>query len=197
MARDSKRIDFETWIDWKETHKMLKTRFYTNIISRHATYDIPFGNIERSCYANNSYDEAVFEVSALAEIVLSRKLTHRVVISGCKKIKAAFIKKNYPDFQIFLNAETRGLKETDIYNSVEIQAIFDEAVLSSCCGINIEYKYCTPLLVDMAKKSFLAVSVWTINDPEDMKKIIHMGVNNITTIYPDILKSVIENEKLN
>jgi alpha-mannosidase len=84
LARDSKRIDFETWIDWKETHKMLKTRFYTNIVSRHATYDIPFGNIERSCYANNSYDEARFEVSAHTWMDMSQGDYGISLLNDCK-----------------------------------------------------------------------------------------------------------------
>jgi glycerophosphoryl diester phosphodiesterase len=137
-----------------------------------------------------------FSIPVLTEIVRSKNFTHRVVVSGCKKISAAYFKTSYPDFQVLLNADTRGLEQKGRENPEEIQAICDEAALSSCCGINIEYKYCTPLLVDMAKKSFLPVSVWTINDSEDMKKFIHMGVNNITTIYPDILKSIIEKEGL-
>jgi len=84
LARDSKRVDFETWIDWKETHKMLKTRFYTNIVSRHATYDIPFGNIERSCYANNSYDEAKFEVSAHTWMDMSQGDYGISLLNDCK-----------------------------------------------------------------------------------------------------------------
>jgi len=132
----------------------------------------------------------------LAEIVRSEDLTHRVVVSGCNKITAANFKKNYPDFQVFLNADTNGLKKNGIDNINEIQTICDEAVSASCCGINIEYTYCTPQMVDLAKKSFLAISIWTVNDKENMKKFINWGVDNITTINPDILRSFIEEEEL-
>lgn len=135
-------------------------------------------------------------IPALAELIRSDNLTHRVVLSGCRKASATYYKNNYPDLQVFLNADTSQLKKKGIDSIKEIQAICDEAVLSSSCGINIEYKYCTPMLVDLAKKSFLAVSVWTVNDRENMKNFIHMGVDNITTLYPDILKSLIEEEEL-
>jgi len=84
LTRDARRIDFETRVDWKETHKMLKTRFYTNIVSRHATYDIPFGTIERSCYANNSYDEAKFEVSAHMWMDMSQGDCGVSLLNNCK-----------------------------------------------------------------------------------------------------------------
>lgn len=84
LARDSKQLDFETWVDWKETHKMLKTRFYTNIVSRYATYDIPFGNIERSSYSNNSYEEARFEVTAHTWMDISQGNCGLSLLNDCK-----------------------------------------------------------------------------------------------------------------
>jgi glycerophosphoryl diester phosphodiesterase len=130
-------------------------------------------------------------IPSLAELIRSEKLTHRVVLTGCQKVSAAYYKKSNPAFQVFLNADTRGLKENGIDNVREIQMICDEAIISSCCGINIQGTYCTPQLVDIAQKSFLAVSVWTVDIPERMKEFIGMGVDNITTLYPDILKSLI------
>lgn len=64
LASDAKCVEFETNIDWKERHKLLKVRFNTQILSRHATYDIPYANIERPTTRNNSYEQAKFEVSA-------------------------------------------------------------------------------------------------------------------------------------
>lgn len=61
---DSPRIDFETWIDWQQEHVLLKTHFPVAINSLSATYDIQFGNVERSVHQNTSWDLAKFEVSA-------------------------------------------------------------------------------------------------------------------------------------
>lgn len=62
VYRDSRRIDFKTQVDWKETQKLLKTAFYTDIHSVKATYDIQFGHVERPTHWNNSWDWARFEV---------------------------------------------------------------------------------------------------------------------------------------
>jgi alpha-mannosidase len=64
LGADSRRVDFETWVDWKEQQKLLKVRFFTPLITRVATYDIAYGNIGRSACRNNSYEEARFEVPA-------------------------------------------------------------------------------------------------------------------------------------
>lgn len=62
VYRDSKRIDFQTRVDWQEDHRLLKTAFYTNIRATKATYDIQFGHVERPTHWNTSWDWARFEV---------------------------------------------------------------------------------------------------------------------------------------
>lgn len=59
---DSPRIDFETWVDWKEHQQLLKVEFFVDINATEATYDIQFGNIKRPTHSNTSWDMARFEV---------------------------------------------------------------------------------------------------------------------------------------
>ncbi len=56
------RIDFDTLVDWHNEHTCLKVAFPLNINATKATYDIQFGNIERSTTKNTSWDRAKFEV---------------------------------------------------------------------------------------------------------------------------------------
>ena len=90
LARNSVRVDFETWVDWHEQQKMLKVRFNTNITTRQATYDIAYGNIERSTYRNNSYDEAKFEVPAHQWMDLSQTDFGISLMNDCKYGHEAF-----------------------------------------------------------------------------------------------------------
>ena len=62
VYKESRRIDFQTHVDWHEDHRLLKTAFYTDIRSTKATYDIQFGHVERPTHWNNSWDWARFEV---------------------------------------------------------------------------------------------------------------------------------------
>jgi alpha-mannosidase len=59
------RVDVFNTIDWHETHVLLKAAFPLAASSRHATYEIPYGSIERPTTRNNSWENAKFEVPAL------------------------------------------------------------------------------------------------------------------------------------
>jgi alpha-mannosidase len=52
-------------IDWHETHVLLKAAFPLAASGPNATYEIPFGSIERPTTRNNSFEKAKFEVPAL------------------------------------------------------------------------------------------------------------------------------------
>jgi alpha-mannosidase len=59
------RVDVVNDIDWHETHILLKAAFPLAASSDHATYEIPYGSIERPTTRNNSWEAAKFEVPAL------------------------------------------------------------------------------------------------------------------------------------
>jgi alpha-mannosidase len=52
-------------VDWHETHVLLKAAFPLAHSSDKATYEIPYGNIQRPTTRNNSWEKAKFEVPAL------------------------------------------------------------------------------------------------------------------------------------
>lgn len=58
----SRRIDFQTEIDWQEERKMLRVDFPLALRAQRATYEIAFGAIQRSACPTNSYELAKFEV---------------------------------------------------------------------------------------------------------------------------------------
>lgn len=57
----SRRIDFETVVDWHERQQLLKAAFPVAVRSTEATYDIQFGNVKRPTHWNTSWDYARFE----------------------------------------------------------------------------------------------------------------------------------------
>ena len=59
------RIDFTTEADWWEDRTMLKVAFPLAIEESVATFEIPYGTIERSTVPQNPVEEAKFEVPAL------------------------------------------------------------------------------------------------------------------------------------
>ncbi|MBF8436331.1 alpha-mannosidase [Halanaerobiaceae bacterium Z-7014] len=64
IQADSRRIDFETEIDWQERHKLLKVEFPFDIHTDQAVYEIQGGYLKRPVHDNTSWDRARFEVPA-------------------------------------------------------------------------------------------------------------------------------------
>ncbi len=54
-----------TDVDWHERHILLKAAFPLAATSANATYEIPYGTIQRPTTRNNSFEKARFEVPAL------------------------------------------------------------------------------------------------------------------------------------
>lgn len=62
LQKGSYRIDFETTIDWQESHKLLKVAFPVNIHTDEAIHEIQFGYIKRPNHRSRPYDADRFEV---------------------------------------------------------------------------------------------------------------------------------------
>lgn len=61
---NSKQLDFDSHIDWHEQHTLLKVAFAVDILSPTATFDIQWGNVQRSTHRNTSWDWGRFETAA-------------------------------------------------------------------------------------------------------------------------------------
>jgi alpha-mannosidase len=59
------RVDVNMQADWHEKHILLKVAFPVSVQSNFATYEIPYGNIQRPTTRNTPEEKAMFEVPAL------------------------------------------------------------------------------------------------------------------------------------
>ncbi|MCP5063387.1 MAG: glycerophosphodiester phosphodiesterase [Ignavibacteriae bacterium] len=57
------------------------------------------------------------------------------------------------------------------------------------------YKIVDAEFIKKAKANGKEVAVWTVNKPEDMKRMIEIGVDQIITNYPDVLRKILDSEK--
>lgn len=84
LYRGLDRIDFETRIDWKQDHILLKTAFEVDVLSDYATYEIQYGNVRRPTHHNTSWDAAKFEVCAHKWADLSEDGYGVAILNDCK-----------------------------------------------------------------------------------------------------------------
>lgn len=78
------RVDFETHIDWKEREKLLKVAFPVAVHAREASYDLPFGSIQRPTHQSTSWDRAKFEVYGHKWADLSEHDFGVSILTDCK-----------------------------------------------------------------------------------------------------------------
>ena len=81
---DSRRIDFETRVDWKEHQTLLKVHFPVAVHTDEATFDVQFGNLTRKTHQNTSWDVARFESCGQKWMDLSEGHYGVSLLNDCK-----------------------------------------------------------------------------------------------------------------
>lgn len=62
LEAESRRLEFVTEVDWRETHRLLKASFPTVIYGENGINEIQFGYVERPMHRSRVYDKERFEV---------------------------------------------------------------------------------------------------------------------------------------
>ncbi|MDK0611702.1 alpha-mannosidase [Clostridium perfringens] len=84
VYKDLDRIDFNSYVDWKEHEVLLKTSFPIDLNATEATYEIQYGNVKRPTHSNTSWDEARFEVCGQKWADLSEGDFGISLLNNCK-----------------------------------------------------------------------------------------------------------------
>lgn len=103
----SKRLDFNTVVEWKESHKMLRTAFAVDVRASEASFDIQYAHLKRPTHRNTGWELAKFEVAAHRYADLSDSQYGAALLNNCKygyKVHNSTLDLNllrspkYPDF---------------------------------------------------------------------------------------------------
>ena len=81
---DTPRVDFETVIDWKDPHSLLKVAFDCNLVANKVKTEIAFGYLERDLYYNTTYEQARFEVANHQYSDISETRYGVALLNDCK-----------------------------------------------------------------------------------------------------------------
>ncbi|WP_246470199.1 alpha-mannosidase [Cohnella nanjingensis] len=84
LTQGSRRLDFETTVDWREDDKMLRTSFPLDIRSDSASCEIQFGYLRRPTHRNTSWDYAKDEICAHQWIDMSEPDYGVALLNDCK-----------------------------------------------------------------------------------------------------------------
>ena len=81
---DTRRIDFDTYVDWKFSENIMKVHFPVDVHTDEATFDIQFGNVKRKIHQNTSWDQARFESCAHKWVDVSESGYGVSLMNDCK-----------------------------------------------------------------------------------------------------------------
>ncbi|HEY9595553.1 MAG TPA: glycoside hydrolase family 38 C-terminal domain-containing protein, partial [Spirochaetia bacterium] len=84
LRRGSRRVDFQTTVEWRESHKLLKVCFPVRHHANEALHEIQFGHVARPTHLSRQYDADRFEVSAHRWSALVEEGRGFAVLNDCK-----------------------------------------------------------------------------------------------------------------
>ncbi len=172
---DSRRIEFETYVDWKEHQTLLKVHFPVAVHTDEAAFDVQFGNLTRKTHQNTSWDVARFESCGQKWMDLSEGHYGVSMLNDCKYGHSV---KDSNMALTLIKSGTEPNPITDQEEHVFTYAIYPHAEGWRAAGTVAEaYKLNQPLLVQTqtaeqeafsyASAAHANVIVETIKDAED------------------------------
>ncbi len=84
LAADSRRLAFETEVDWKELHRLLKVSFPVDVYAENGINEMQFGYVERPAHRSRLYDKDRFEVCNHRYSALCDGSHGAAVLNDCK-----------------------------------------------------------------------------------------------------------------
>jgi alpha-mannosidase len=107
----SRRIEFDTRVDWHEHQKMLRVSFPVAVFCDEARCEIQFGHVRRPTIRNTSWDQAKFEVAVHRWVDLSEPDYGVALLNDCKY--GCRVLDNVLDLNLLRSAHTQD-PEADI-----------------------------------------------------------------------------------
>lgn len=124
-------------------------------------------------------------LGAIGEILRAKGLGGSILFSGLDRAGVATARNLVPDFPYLLNADDV-MKPGPASESDARQAC-RAALESGCAGINLEWTRASPRFMEIARGNRLPVLLWTVDKEDEMRKVLALGPDSITTNRPDIL----------
>lgn len=84
LTADSRRLVFDTEVDWRELHRLLKVSFPVEVYAENGINEMQFGYVERPTHRSRLYDKDRFEVCNHRYSALCDGSHGAAVLNDCK-----------------------------------------------------------------------------------------------------------------
>ena len=119
-------------------------------------------------------------------LVNKHGLFERVFYTGVFEDWVDMVKK-HSEIPYYLNHK---ITPEEAFDRDCAQAVADRAKQLGAIGINSHFEHASKLFSDVMHKNGLLVSLWTVNNPKDMPRVLAVCPDNITTKRPQLLRRI-------
>ena len=128
------------------------------------------------------------ELEKVYPLAKEYNVADKIFYTGVKDEFVEPVKTKSPEISYFLNVKVSKLKNK---NRNSLLSLVEKVKNAGAIGINFKYTSASKELVDVFHENGLLVSIWTVDDENNMYKILSFGPDNITTRNPDKLAKII------
>ena len=127
------------------------------------------------------FDESCGAAARVAELVVSRRLHHRVLVSSFNLHDVDRVRAVDPSIP------TAWL----VVGIADVAETVDRCTRHGHGALHPHVSHVTDGLLEATRAAELAVNTWTVDDPEVMRRLVDAGVDGIVTNVPDVLLGVL------
>lgn len=110
---------------------------------------------------------------AIRQLILRVGNTRETFLTGCRVEELSAVGRSVPELSMLVNVE-----------SLDALDALDAVVLLGAQGINLEHSLAGPEILRAARRRFLSVGVWTVDEPDALQRVAQLGVDSVTTNRP-------------
>ncbi len=153
------------------------------------TLDEVFDAVPGSRFNIEMKHESETMPAALCSLLRTRSLATRAIVASANETNLARLRTECPE--VATSGSFSEVMKFLVYESSGLTGSFSPSMNAIQTPTRLRgFDLVTPSYIQEAHKLNVQVHVWTINDPEEMKRLIAIGVDGIMTDYPERLLSV-------
>ena len=132
--------------------------------------------------------KAFWNTADVQKALIDAALLDRAFYTGVSAERVKEVKSGSPLVPYYINAS---IKKHERENAYALHALAEKILDLGGVGLNIQYTQVGKTAVDIMHGHGLLVSVWTVRRKADMKRLLNLGVDNITTKNPKKLRALL------
>lgn len=193
LAADSRRVEFETEVDWKELHRLLKVAFPVDVYAENGINEMQFGYVERPAHRSRLYDKDRFEVCNHKYSALCDGAHGAAVLNDCKY--GISMNGNALELTLLRAAATPEMRADNEVHSFTYAFTAWEGSFAECDVVRQGYELnVQPVVTPGSVKTFSAVSIEKENVILDTMKPAEDGSGDRILRLYEAKKSAVQTE---